>query len=418
MLKNNIFNEVKVLITTGIFPPDIGGPATQLDYLIKEVLIRKPSFKINVLTFGEKGADYPYDVYKISKKIPKILKSFSYLMKTFILILQNDTIYAWDLYTAGFSSYLIKKIIPRKKLVIRFVGDSAWEYYFNKFSISNPEGEQVSRGAGFQFSIPDDILKFQEKKYGFKIEFKKWLRKKMLMSADIVVVPSEFMKSIALKIGFSENKIRLIYNSVDFLFDEKEINEFENTSNTFYKKELGFKEDAIYLVSASRLVPWKGQSALIETMPDLIKKYGDIFLFIIGDGLEFNNLKFQISNLKLENNVFLTGRLSHGKVFEYFKCADVFILNTFYEGLSHTLLEAMKIGIPIIASRAGGNMELIEDGENGFLVEYNNKQEITNAILKIIQNPGLKERFAARSKQKLNQFNFNDLVNKTIEILK
>jgi len=59
---------MRILITTGIFPPDIGGPATQLDALIKEILAREPSFKITVLTFGEKGGNYPYEVYKISQK--------------------------------------------------------------------------------------------------------------------------------------------------------------------------------------------------------------------------------------------------------------------------------------------------------------------------------------------------------------
>ena len=392
---------MRILITTGIFPPDIGGPATQLDALIKEILAREPSFKITVLTFGEKGANYPYEVIKISKNNPKIFKSFFYFAKAFFLSLQNDTIYAWDLYTAGFSSYLVKKILFRKKLIIRFVGDSAWEYYIVKSQ--NPE--------------PYNIFDFENQKYGFKIEFRKWLRKKILMSADTVVVPSEFIKKIAVEIGVAENKIKIIYNSVDFLFDEKERRELENINKNFREKELNFKEKGIYLVSISRLVKWKGQECLIEIMPDLIKKYGSVFLFIIGEGPEFENLKIKTSNFKLEDNVFLTGKLEHKNVFKYLKCADVFILNTAYEGLSHTLLEVMKVGVPIIASNVCSNPELIENGKNGFLTEYNNKKEIIDAVCKIIENPELKQKFARESKKRLEDFNFENLVKKTMDVL-
>lgn len=400
---------MRILITTGIFPPDIGGPATQLDALIKEILAREPDCKITVLTFGEKGGNYPYEVIKISKKNSKILRSFFYFTKTFFLGLQNDTIYAWDLYTAGFSSYLVKKILFRKKLIIRFVGDSAWETYFNKISILK------SKFQNYDF---DDILKFQEKKYGFAIEFRKWLRKKILMSADIAVVPSEFMKKVAVKIGIAENKIKIIYNSVDFLFDEKGKRELENINKDLRRKDLNFKENGIYLVSVSRLVKWKGQECLIEIMPELIKKYENIFLFIIGDGQEFKNLKSKILNLKLEENVFLMGKLEHKNVFKYLKCADIFLLNTFYEGLSHTMLEAMQVGVPIIASNVCSNPELIKNGKNGFLTEYNNKKEIMNAVYAIVESPELKQKFSEESKKRLENFNFEDLVEKTIDILK
>lgn len=400
---------MRILITTGIFPPDIGGPATQLDALLKEILARERNFKITVLTFGEKNGDYPYKVVKVSKKIIKILRNLYYLFRTVILGLKNDIIYSWDLYFAGFASFLTKKIFPKKKLIIRFVGDSAWEYFVVNIQKSKIQSQKIESY---------NIFDFQNKKYGLAVEFRKWLRKKMLMSADIVIVPSEFMKTVAIKIGVNENKIKIIYNSVDFLFNEKEKEELNSVTKDVCKKELNFKENGVYLVSVSRLVKWKGQDCLIEIMTELIKKYKDIFLFIIGEGPEILNLKSKILNLKLEENVFLLKKLSHTKIFKYLKCSDIFILNTAYEGLSHTTLEAMQVGIPIIASNVCSNPELIENGKNGFLTEYNNKKEIMDAISKIIKNPELKQKFSKESKKKLKDFNFENLIDKTIGILK
>ncbi len=407
MLKNNISNGVKILITTGIFPPDIGGPATQLDYLIKEILARESFFKFTVLTFGEKGGNYPYDVYKISKKTPKIFKNLFYLFKTISLSGRSDIIYSWDLYAAGLSSFLAKKVFWRKKLIIRFVGDSAWENYFSKSQ------NKIFKNSEFSF---DDILKFQDKKYGLYIEFRKWIRKKMLLAADIVVVPSGFMKEAALKIGVSEQKIKLIYNSVDFLFDENIKKDLENTTAQTCRNELGIGEENINLVSVSRLTPWKGHKMIIDLMSELAKEYTNIKFFIIGDGPEYNNLESQISNLKLEKTVFLKGKLEHKEVFKYLKCADIFLLNTAYEGLSHVLLETMTVGIPVITTNLPSNMELIENGKNGFLVDYNDKQGFYGAITKIIKEPELKQKFLKESENKLKNFTFEKLASQTINV--
>lgn len=406
---------MNILITTGIFPPDIGGPATQLKHLIKEILSRNPDFKITVLTFGSKKNSKieteEYKIIKISKNIPRPFRNFFYFTNTLRLGFKSDIIYSWDLYAAGFFSFLTKKIFPGKKLIIRFVGDSAWERYFNKFSTPSIRDN-------FQFSIPDNIIEFQNKKYGLRIEFKKWLRKKMLASADFVVVPSEFMKEIAIKIGVDNGRIRIINNSVEYLFGTQEIEELKKIDKEVCKKNLGFNENGINLVSVSRLVPWKGQECLIEIMPDLIKKYENVFLYLIGDGPEFNKLKSKISNLKLENNVFLIGKLSHSEVFKYLKCADMFILNTAYEGMSHTILEAITVGIPVITTNIPSNKEVIEDGINGFLTDYNDKGKIFEAIQKIIENPDLKNKFSTESKKKLECFKFEDLVLKTVKMLK
>lgn len=406
-------NGVKLLILTGIFPPDIGGPATQLDYLIRD--LRKDGFEISVLTFGDKNNDYPYKVRKISKKIPSLFRKIFYIIAALKMSFQTRTVYAWDLYIAGFSGFLIKKIFPWKKFIVRFAGDSAWE---------------KARGSG---KISDNLTEFIEKKYGFSIEFKKWFRKRILTSADKVITVSYFLEEIAKKIGVEKSQLKMIYNSVDFLF--KDFN-LDVGRPSYCRQELGFK--GINLITASRLVPWKGQKTLVEIMPALIEKYpptfpheslsnsqnnisrkgGGLFLRIIGDGPEYKNLEFKIQDLGLNKNVFLVGKLSHQELFKYLKCADIFVLNTDYEGLSHSILEAMHIGIPIITTDVCSNSELIENGKSGFLVEYDNKEQLKKTISELIEYSELGRRFAEEAKKNLEKFSWRNLVEETADVLK
>ena len=379
MIKNNL---LKILILTGIFPPDIGGPATQLDALIKELI--KNGYQVRILTFGSSdNVVYPYSVKRVSNHWPGFLKSFVYLKKGFWYALRADILYSQDLYTAGLTGLIIKKIL-RRPLVTRFVGDSAWE-------------TASSRGW-----IDDDILTFQEKKYSWLIELRKKIRKKILINSDKIIVVSYFLQDLAQKIGLAKEKIKVIYNSIDFLAIEPGLS----------------NKKGIILLTMARLTPWKGIDMLIEIMPKLIKKYDQINLMIVGQGLELANLKQLTKNLNLENNVFFVGKVGRQGVIDYLKEADLFVLNTNYEGMSHCLLEAMKIGLPIITTKAGGNPETIKNNQTGLLVDYRNKKQWLEAINLILDNPDLAERLVKQAKEDLKRFSWPKLVQETIEVFR
>ena len=375
----------RILILTGVFPPDIGGPATQLDALSRELI--KNGFRVQILTFGPKDkSKYPYSVKRVSNHWPGFLKSFVYLKKGLWFALKADIIYNQDLYTAGLTSLFIKKVL-RKPLVTRFVGDSAWEI------------------ASARHWIDDDILTFQERKYSWSIEWRKKIRKKILVNSDKIVVVSYFLQNLAQKIGLAKEKIKVIYNSVDFLeIKEESIDEYD------YKGKV--------ILTIARLIPWKGIDMLIEIMPKLIKKYGQINLVIIGKGQELNNLQNLAQSLDLENSVFFPGKLDRQQTIEHLKTADLFVLNTNYEGMSHCLLEAMKVGLPIITTKAGGNPETIKDGQTGLLVDYKNKEQWLEAISLVLDNPDLAKKLANRAKEDLKRFSWHKLVQETIKVFR
>jgi glycosyltransferase involved in cell wall biosynthesis len=127
----------------------------------------------------------------------------------------------------------------------------------------------------------------------------------------------------------------------------------------------------------------------------------------------------------------LIGKINHDKVLDYLKAGDTFILNTGYEGFSHVLLEAMAAGIPIVTTNVGGNHELIDpsagssamssgpngSGQAGILVEYNNKKQLKNAILKLYKDKDLREKFIKNAQEKVKEFSKENMIKKTIEVL-
>ncbi|MBU1102182.1 glycosyltransferase [Patescibacteria group bacterium] len=381
---------LKVLITTGIFPPDIGGPATQIERLAGD--LAGAGFVVSVLTYGapEKKA-WNFRVFAVSKSWPAGWRQFLYALKTFWLARQADFIYTTDLYAPGYSSMLATQFW-RKKLAVRFAGDSAWE---------------TAQNMGL---CKDDVVAFQSKKYGKFIEKRKAQRAKILKSADAVVAVSNFMKELAVKIGAAPQKVRVIYNAVDFMSVPPQ---WQNTTKPV-------------LVFAGRLTPWKGVEMLILVVAKLKEKYPDIIFEILGDGPELNSLKFLVKSLsragsrdlKLEENVNFHGRVSEEESRQIFARSTIFVLNSNYEGLPHAILNALSVGLPVITTPVGGNPEVIIDNENGLLAPHNNETAWQTAIDKLLQDKSLREKFSANGKKTLEKFKWEELIKKTIEVFK
>ena len=372
--------QIRILITTGIFPPEVGGPATILERLGSDLV--GAGFYVTVLTYGapEKKAR-PFKLVSVSRNWFSPLRHLFFAARTFFLARQADIIYTTDLYSPGFYSMIAAKFC-HKKFVVRFAGDSAWETALNR-GLSN-----------------DDILTFQEKTYGSFIEKLKRRRTKILKSADAVVAVSDFIKNLAVKIGVRKEKIHVIYNAVDFLGKLPERQ----------------KPDFPILVTACRLTPWKGVEMLIRVMARLKDKYPDIKFEILGEGSQEESLKSLVKSSKLEKNVNFRGRVSQSEILSIFAHSTIFVLNTNYEGLSHTILEAMSVGIPVITTPVGGNPELIKDNENGLLVKYNDEAVWQTAIERLLNEESLQEKFIANSRKVLEKFKWDELLQKTANV--
>jgi glycosyltransferase involved in cell wall biosynthesis len=383
---------MKIVIASGIYPPDIGGPATYSQLIAREFI--KRGIDVSVICYSDKKDEFTdqqesFKIKRIPRKRNVLFRYWIYFWNLLKLAKDTDVIYAQGPLAAGFPAIWVSRIL-KKKFVIKIVGDYAWEQYQNqKSKIKN------------QKSKIDDIETFQKNKYDFLTELRKKIQKMAVNKADKIIVPSEFLKKIVFEWGVNPEKIFVVYNSPT---DVKNI-----------KGDLKIGGDVI--ISGGRLEPWKGMSALIEIMPDLLKENSNFRLVIVGYGPERNKLKIKIKDLKLENEVRLIDRLPHREFLEYFKASKIFVLNSGYEGFSHLLLEAMAIGLPIITTNVCGNPEIIKDGYNGLLVEYNNKTQFKEAILRVWKNKDLQNKFSENGEKTVLEFSLERMLNETIKIL-
>jgi len=372
-----------ILIATGLYPPDIGGPATYSKIL--EDNLPKHGYHVKIASFG--GV----------RKYPRFIRHGIYFLKLLINGSGTHIIYAQDTVSVGFPA-MIAAIILRKKFLLKIVGDYAWEQYAQKKS------------------NPDSLQEFQNRSYDLMTEIRRKIQKRVTKQALTVVVPSEYLKTIVLKWGIQEEKIIVIYNT----FNRPQINKDKKSLRE------NFGMEGTVLISVGRLVPWKGFGTLIGLMPDLLKDIPNIKLYIIGDGPEKVNLQELVLEHGLEDRVELVGRLPQDDLLQYIKAGDIFVLNTGYEGFSHVLLEAMALGIPIVATNAGGNTELIEDKKTGLLVNYNNKEELKEAIVTYYkvstQNDSSElvsiDEIAKNAHRKIKEFSRTRLTNETVAVLK
>lgn len=344
MFEKLLYARARVLICTPLYPPEIGGPATYARILTQHCL--DAGIGLRILRFGE------------VRRLPKIMRHAIYFLRVLMRARGCDYILALDPVSVGFPA-ACGAFILRKPLIIKIVGDYAWEQGVQRFGVSE---------------LLDDFLK---KSYGWRLE---WLRKIQQFSvrrARGIIVPSEYLKRVVSAWGIDAEKICVIANAEDI--------EMISESHKDLRKILSLSGTVLF--SAGRLVPWKGFKLLIELMPELMGEHPDITLLIAGSGPQKEELESLIAAYGLQSRVRLLGSVAHADILRYIKGADAFVLASTYEGLSHAVLEAMSMGALVIASNVGGNPELIEHDKNGFLFDLNDRKKIIQAIRETLAMP-------------------------------
>ena len=384
-------SRLKILITTGIFPPDIGGPASYSRVVAKKL---SEVFDITLITYSwawkdSQDKDLPFKVVRVWKKIPKFLRHLFFLIKVFSEAKNSDLVFSMNAVSSGIPSLIASRIL-KKKFFLKIVGDYAWEIAVNKNKTS---------------LMLDDFQKVKKRGWIAILDsFQTWVCK----NAEAVIVPSEYLAKIVKGWGVPQEKITVIYNGIDFrpsLLNKEEA-----------RKKIGISGNII--LSMGRFVPWKGFRMLIKIMLQLLSINQFFRLVIAGDGPDRKNLEAMIKNLNLERKVYLVGRRSQEDLAIFLAAADIFVLNTGYEGFSHQILEAMAAGVPVITTRVGGNREIIHQGENGFMIKYNDEFNLVESIKALWENEEIRERFSKEGKEAVKFFSLDKMLKSTVKILK
>lgn len=352
-----------ILITTGIYPPEIGGPATYTALVEGE--LRTRGWNVEVLPF------------RTVRFLPKIVRHMAFVFLTILKSFGRKYVYAQDIVSVGLPSLIASKCFF-KKFIVRVPGDFAWE-----------QGTQ-------RFGIKDTIDDFQNKKYDRKTEILRSIQRLVVRNADMVIVPSDYFFDLVSRWGVKENRIKRIYNGVSVP---------EGLSDDQKREKV--------IVSAGRLVPWKGFDELLKILKDL----PDYKLEIFGDGEDKKRLLDISKELGVYERVSFMGQVDRKILLSHIKSANVFVLASHFESFSFQIVESMMVGTPVIAYDIGNLSEIVKSGENGILVEEGNTVSMRDWIVKISEKNDTCRLFSERAITDSNQFALSKTVDQLEEIL-
>ena len=173
--------------------------------------------------------------------------------------------------------------------------------------------------------------------------------------------------------------------------------------------------DGFTVMTVARLEKVKGIEYLIKAFSrcDLP---GRSHLLIIGDGSERKKLESLVEKLNLKEKVKFLGQIPNEKIPEYLAGADCFCLPSLKEGFGIVVLEAQAASVPVIGTKVGGILDLVEDGKTGILVESGDSEAIAEAISKIYSNPDFSQNLVQNAKMNLEKYNWQNIALKVFQI--
>ena len=166
--------------------------------------------------------------------------------------------------------------------------------------------------------------------------------------------------------------------------------------------------------NVSRLYAWKHVDALIRMVPRF--DHGAALL-IVGGGPEQSRLEQLSREVGVTDRVVFTGDVPHDRVATYLRASQICVLNTQYEGLSHTLVEARHVGTPIVTTDVGGNREILRHEHSAVLVPFGDEDAFVHAVNDLLADPAHGARLARAARTGLEHFRWDRLVDETLEVL-
>ena len=372
-----MFNGVRrVLIFSTAYFPFIGGA----EVAVKEITNRISGMQFDMITARMDGKLPSFErigninVYRMGfgwGAIDKIILAKWGFLKALKLNKKNNYDAAWSIMAsqASIAASLFKIFDKKVKLILTM-----------------QEGDEEEHLMRYALNI----------KFLYKIFIRPWHRL-VFKKADAVTAISQYLKKRAEENGV-KIPVEIVPNGVDIAnFSEFKANESELKG---LRLGLSIGEDVKVLITTSRLVKKNAVVDIIEAMrylPDNVK------LIIVGTGSEEKNLKFKILNLKLENRVIFAGQVDNKEVPKYLKISDIFIRPSLSEGLGNSFLEAMAVGVPVIATPVGGIPDFLIDGETGLFCEVNNPKSIAEKVKILMESSELREKIVKNARQMIKE---------------
>jgi len=349
----------KIILSAGLFTPDIGGPATFAQILFSE-LVKDSSLKTKVVAYGEAGNEE--DITRVSRKQNIFLRYCKYFLALRKETGGADVLYAFDLISVGLPGALVKLFNPKIKFIVRLGGDYQWERALSK----DGYGETLEKYYEEQnFSLVEKLIFF--------------LNNFVLKSADKIIFNSEYLQDIYLhkRGGVQAEKATVIKNiQADFSFSHIETE----------------KNDSIKILYAGRLSAVKNLIRLVEAMAMVKRDLPErkIVLEIIGEGPEEKKIRDLIVKNNLTEDIILQPRLSREQMMEKIASCDLAILVSLSELNSNFFAEAYALAKPIVMTNKSEQFYLKINQPNIYYIDPLSTDEIAEKIKLAIDDLGKK----------------------------
>jgi glycosyltransferase involved in cell wall biosynthesis len=349
---------VKVLVVSGIWPPDVGGPASHapdvVDYL------RGRGHDVAVVTTASAPPprrDYP--VHWVSRAVPKGAIHLRTAAEIARRARDADIVYT----TGMFGRSFMGSTAARTPYVVKLTADPAFER------------------ARRRNVVGGNVDEFQRLGGGPKVRALRLARDVELRRAAHVFTPSAYLGELAVSWGVRPERVSVLPNPAPAIPELAPVDELRRS----------FGIEGPTLAFAGRLTAQKSLRDALEALAAV----DGITLLIAGEGDQRAPLERDVAELGLAERVRFLGPLPRERVVELFRAADASILTSSWENFPHTVVEALAVGTPVLATRAGGVAEVVRHEENGLLVPIGDVAGLTAAVRRFFGDEELRRRLAA-----------------------
>jgi glycosyltransferase involved in cell wall biosynthesis len=371
---------MRILLASGIYPPDAGGPATYTRALAR-ALSSSGEHQVEVVAYGDQDGvsrEDGYPVQRIGRNRNLFGRYWNFFLAVYRRAKQNDVVYLQGPVSEGLPGTLAA-MLAGKPTVMKVVGDYAWEMYMQ------------SNGT----ELLDQFLK---RRHSGKIWMLEMIERWTVTRAKRIITPSHYLKKVVTRWGAPEKNIEVIYNGIEELSTNK--------SRDSIRRAFDVEEKRV-LLTAVRAVPWKGGDFLIGLLPEV----KDVTLVIAGDGPSLDAWKNEAKKMNVSDRVRFLGRADRSTLSEWYLASDAFALASGYEGFAHVIPEACSMGLHCFVSNQGGNPETrdLVDVELIDVLPYQDRQAWIDALRQSWP--------AIHHKSALRHLFFEEMIERTIPVL-
>ena len=339
---------MRIVFLTGIWPPDVGGPATHGPELSRFLVER--GHHVTVVTMGDgEVTERPCDVVVVFREQRFPVRYGRLAAVAARRARDADVVYA----TATYAAASFASSVARRPLVAKLVSD--------------PGYERARRYGLFAGTLEE----FQHP-LGSRVEALKRARTQALRRARAIVVPSAYLATIAGGWGLDPSRISVLPNPAPDIAVEPT----PQPPGTF--------------VFVGRLTRQKA----LEVAVDAVARVPEARLVVIGDGPDRSRLEAVVRASGAAGRIQLRGALPRPEALAVVAGSTAALLTSAWENFPHTAVEALAAGVPVVSTAVGGVPEIVRDGLNGLLVPVGDSEAVAAAMARLLHEDGLRQRLA------------------------